>query len=388
MIDLYYKSIAYVIALSIFTLALGGMCFYWSHLNHALMPAENSRYPWQSSTLNDAQEGGASIINIIKNSHNLNFNYLLIDKVEYPFVAAVIAFDELEGATTFVDLRKYSTLRMNIRCSQKNVLSFFMHSDDLAITDRSNFSSYRISEVLIPCDIYWAEVEVDLHHLYVPPWWLHKFGLEHSDQSYSLSKVLALSFAGSHHGPVNKKVEVSIQDIRLQGKDWRYMWAFTIIFLLAWGAVLLWLLKLYTRSLVSEIERKITQARPLVAYKKISIAPHKEDSLAATVLRFFATEYSNPAMSLEYATEKLNINRNKLNGVLKQELNLTFNAYLHKLRMVEAGRLLDSDVGISVSELAFRLGYTNTNYFYKVFKNEYGCTPKKYKDINHSSASD
>nr|WP_252738600.1 helix-turn-helix domain-containing protein [Saccharophagus degradans] len=93
-------------------------------------------------------------------------------------------------------------------------------------------------------------------------------------------------------------------------------------------------------------------------------------------------------MSLEYATEKLNINRNKLNGVLKQELNLTFNAYLHKLRMVEAGRLLDSDVGISVSELAFRLGYTNTNYFYKVFKNEYGCTPKKYKDINHSSASD
>jgi AraC-like DNA-binding protein len=74
-------------------------------------------------------------------------------------------------------------------------------------------------------------------------------------------------------------------------------------------------------------------------------------------------------------------NRNKVNEVLKTELGLTFSSYLNKLRLTEAARLLTEKNSAAVAEIAYSVGYANVSYFNKLFKDEYGCTPKAFRTI-------
>ena len=75
-------------------------------------------------------------------------------------------------------------------------------------------------------------------------------------------------------------------------------------------------------------------------------------------------------------------NRNKVNELLKKELGMTFTAYLNKLGLTEAGRLLVEDNGATVSEIAYSVGYGNVPYFNRLFKEEYGCAPKAYRALS------
>jgi len=85
-------------------------------------------------------------------------------------------------------------------------------------------------------------------------------------------------------------------------------------------------------------------------------------------------------MSLELAVTRLGINRTKINELLRDELDTTFNAYLKKLRLTEAARLLCRD-DTDVADVPRLVGYRNVPYFNTLFKNEYGCTPKTFKSL-------
>lgn len=51
---------------------------------------------------------------------------------------------------------------------------------------------------------------------------------------------------------------------------------------------------------------------------------------------------------------------------------------IRRIRMREARRLLD-ETDIKISEVAARSGYPDYNYFTKIFKKEYGMTPRDYR---------
>jgi YesN/AraC family two-component response regulator len=72
-------------------------------------------------------------------------------------------------------------------------------------------------------------------------------------------------------------------------------------------------------------------------------------------------------------------NRYKINEVLKSELGMTFTSYVNKLRLTEASRLLTEKSSAAISEIAYLVGYANVPYFNKLFKEEFGCTPKSFR---------
>lgn len=94
-----------------------------------------------------------------------------------------------------------------------------------------------------------------------------------------------------------------------------------------------------------------------------------------------ATEYPNPDLSLDTIISATGINRAKINTILKDEIGLTFSAYINKLRLTEAARILSEKPEASVAEIAYSVGYNNVTYFNKLFKNEYGCSPKTFKTV-------
>ena len=60
---------------------------------------------------------------------------------------------------------------------------------------------------------------------------------------------------------------------------------------------------------------------------------------------------------------------------------MTFNRYVNKLRLTEVARLLKENTGEPIAEIAYSVGYGNVSYFNKLFKEEYGCTPKAFRTL-------
>jgi AraC family transcriptional regulator len=59
----------------------------------------------------------------------------------------------------------------------------------------------------------------------------------------------------------------------------------------------------------------------------------------------------------------------------------TIGAYINRLRLEHAAFLLQNTPK-SIADIAFTVGYTSENSFFKRFKEHFGYTPKKYRDNN------
>jgi len=72
------------------------------------------------------------------------------------------------------------------------------------------------------------------------------------------------------------------------------------------------------------------------------------------------------------------LNECKLKSGFRELFGMPIHAYIIDKRM-ELARLLMMEQGLTVSEAAVLVGYSNTNYFTKKFKVKYGLTPSEYR---------
>jgi AraC-like DNA-binding protein len=381
MLEFYKRAILIFFGLIVLTFVWALICLNQVFVRDVLLPARNSVIPWKLETVTDVEKGGTSAMSVNESSLSLDYDYVLTGVVEYPHVTAIVAFT----GEHLADLSRYSSATFRVKCAPHNVLAFHLHSFDPLVTDPGNFSSYRIAEALFTCHEEWSDIEIDLKHLSVPAWWLQAFKLEISDQNYFLEKVAGFSIGASREGPIDTSANVNISELTLHGRDWRYVRTFAGVPAFVWTCFIFWLFRQYTQSLIKDVKDKLQQDRQLLAHQQLSTEP-QQDREKALLLRFIATEYANPDMSLEKTIATLGINRIKINGILKQELGLTFTAYLNKLRLTEAARLLSENDNANVAEIAFLVGYNNVTYFNKLFKDEYRCSPTRFKSISRRAS--
>ena len=70
-----------------------------------------------------------------------------------------------------------------------------------------------------------------------------------------------------------------------------------------------------------------------------------------------------------------------LGRIFKQLTGTSFTDYLMKYRLDAACDLLLHS-GKTVNEISDAVGFTNSSYFYIVFKKNLGCTPSQYRKQN------
>ena len=63
----------------------------------------------------------------------------------------------------------------------------------------------------------------------------------------------------------------------------------------------------------------------------------------------------------------------------KRETGFGFKGYLAKYRLREAVKLLKSNKYSSITDVATRCGFNDSNYFATAFKAEYGVSPNKFR---------
>ena len=102
-----------------------------------------------------------------------------------------------------------------------------------------------------------------------------------------------------------------------------------------------------------------------------------ENKLVFTVLKTIEDHYQEVCFT-ELARQ-LHQSVYRLSKLLKDSTGSTFKELLQQKRLHRAAQLL-TDTDLSVSDIIKAIGYENTSYFYRIFEDAYGVSPKGYRD--------
>ena len=94
----------------------------------------------------------------------------------------------------------------------------------------------------------------------------------------------------------------------------------------------------------------------------------------------YIDEFYNVATLFELS-KKLQQPDYKLSKLIKKHTGMNFKDLLQEKRLSKAIELLKVD-DLSVVEIIQMIGYENYTYFYKIFKDKYGVTPRAYRKMN------
>lgn len=377
------------IATLLLALALTALILYAgitrSQLKVSLFPERDSQFPWLAA-IEPQQQTDQTQLSVKSELGTIEYDFFLDPHKPFPYTHYSMYFIDAKQPYKLVDLSPYSSISFNMSCDPKNVFLFVLFSFDDKVTDFTKATTRRVSSTAFSCDKHMNKITIPFAKLETPHWWLGRYGFPLSDSGYNLNKVMGFAWVNSLQSPLNTRTNVRLTDVRLNGSDQRFIYAAGVLSLCLWAAVVIGLFRYYIRELVASLRTKVRQDQPMIAYKKLSLEPQRDKEKSAA-LRFMASEYANPELSLESTIAALGINRSKLNDILKEELGLTFTGYLNKLRLMEAARLLAENPQANISEVAYKVGYNNASYFNKLFKEEYGCPPKTFRTLYKEAPS-
>lgn len=95
------------------------------------------------------------------------------------------------------------------------------------------------------------------------------------------------------------------------------------------------------------------------------------------VIKYMKQNYGQK-LTLDSVAQKFLISGGHLCKLFKKKLNKSFVDVLNEIRVAESKRLLNS-TNLKVYEIAYLCGYTDSNYFVRLFKHYNGLTPNEYR---------
>jgi AraC-like DNA-binding protein len=379
--EFYRKALLALILLLVADALIACFCIYQSYLSSSLLPKDKGGVRWQLAAYTDATYGGTSTIRVRDaRQQSLSFDFKLTKAVTYPGVSVALVMEDGDGKPAQVDLSRYTTVTFLAKCAPANSLIFTLSTFDESISKAGDGMTYPSPMTFFSCNAKGVPVSLDLTRLTIPHWWFDAVKVDLAHQSYKLDHVVSFDFRASQRSQFDVESHVEIGELTLHGRDYRYIAGLAAILVIGLSAFGVWFFRAYSRALTASLGSRLRKDLPFVAYRQLTMEPFKDKEKAA-ILRFIASNYTNPELDLEGVVAGTGANRRKINDVLKTELGMTFISYLNKLRLTEAARLLTDKAGATMAEVAYAVGYANPSYFNKLFKEEYGCTPKAFRNL-------
>ena len=107
-----------------------------------------------------------------------------------------------------------------------------------------------------------------------------------------------------------------------------------------------------------------------------------EQNIVFSVLKYIETHYRDGTLS-EISAE-LKQPAYYISRLLKKHTNNHFKGLLQQRKLQQAGWLL-ANTSLPVEDIIDAIGYDNSSYFYRIFKEKNGVSPKEYRSLNLSS---
>lgn len=108
--------------------------------------------------------------------------------------------------------------------------------------------------------------------------------------------------------------------------------------------------------------------------------PNLDDSLMQEAARYIRLNYSSP-LTLESVAAHINISPTYFSKKFKAATGFGYREYLVNVRLQEAAKML-IETSLSITDIAIRCGFNDSNYFGDVFKKAKGISPMSYRKNN------
>jgi AraC-like DNA-binding protein len=373
---LYSKALLRLVLLLALSILIGYLCISRSYHRVPLFEQEDFSWELRKARSNDT----TTTLNAKVAAERLIMEYVLSGSDPYLFASSSLVFTNRKGIPALFDWSRFGKISFEARCFPAGTIRFGLATFDEKLSKRDDLTTYRSPAAYVNCNQDGARVELDLAHLTIPQWWLDMNKLNPTDLGYSLAKVGQIEVSTSNVSRVGIPSRIEIARIEMHERKYGYLYFLAAFLILAWGGFAFWFVKQYAVALANDLHARMQKDLPLVAYQQLALEPHREREKTA-ILRLLATRYADSELDLETVVSETGVNRNKVNDILKSEMGYTFTGYLNKLRLTEASRLLVENTSASIAEIAYSVGYKNSSYFNKLFKEEYECTPKAFREV-------
>ena len=112
--------------------------------------------------------------------------------------------------------------------------------------------------------------------------------------------------------------------------------------------------------------------------------PNSDKALMDRIMKVINENLGNSKLNVEMLAKETGMSRTQLHRRIKDLTGMTAADFIRNLRLRQAARLLKAEKGLTVTEIAYAVGFTSQTHFSTLFKKQYGKTPTEYMDAaNH-----
>ena len=106
---------------------------------------------------------------------------------------------------------------------------------------------------------------------------------------------------------------------------------------------------------------------------------NQDEMLLKLLLQLLEENISNPRYKASDLTRQAGKSVTQLNIKLKAICGLTTGSFIKTTRLKRAAQLMEKS-DYTISEITFKVGFSDVKYFRNCFKKEFGLTPSQYRD--------
>lgn len=272
---------------------------------------------------------------------------------------------------SFIDISEYDHLTISFdqqTTEEYVVIILQLFTDGFSkINDRM---TWRYFSKELPIKEKRKKYIIPINEFQTPLWWFNQYKINEMNLSQpDFSKLGMISVQDGSDATGHHRVVV-LKELRFEKMN-SISTVFTLlglllIYYLSYG-VTFWL-----HSLI-----KAKKSPLAIPYQKLAIENGAVDE-ERKVLEYLGSNFSNQTLSLSRMSDEVGISPLKISAVIKHTYDLTFRQYLNTIRISEAKRLLQ-ETKLQISQIAYRVGYTNLTHFCRTFKEITSVSPNTFR---------
>jgi AraC-like DNA-binding protein len=136
--------------------------------------------------------------------------------------------------------------------------------------------------------------------------------------------------------------------------------------------------RILEKETLEEIHEVLMDAIGEVFDQRQTGRDEKSRLIADTIREIVEKHYSDPDLNVQKIAEMLRMNHVYLGQVFKEQEGSTVVDCINQTRLAQAKSYLEHQ-DLTVVEIMEKVGFGNESYFYRLFKRQYGTTPKAYR---------
>lgn len=140
------------------------------------------------------------------------------------------------------------------------------------------------------------------------------------------------------------------------------------------------IVSIYNASTIDTIKKIIdNQLKELEKLMKSNVV--KYTPIVQQVVNYVDKKYFEE-ISLKTLSQKYNINSSYLGQIFAKEVGYSFSEYLNRIKNMKAKELI-LNTNMRINDIAKEVGYCETSYFYRKFKDFYGVSPATLREFKN-----